>query len=152
MFRLPERQDGPAFVPGIAGQDGIVSRLDRERPSIVRTISRISPLTGLPESYVGTVQPTSLYGLHPPERAMCSDAGEPLLLATLEPGEDRVRNVRLASCRSVGGPRTCSRVTCSACLASRLRMCLSLHRLGPLRFEDEPDHGRDRDGEQQHGA
>jgi hypothetical protein len=38
----------------------IVRRLVRER------VNRISPITGEPESYVGTVQTTSLYALHRP--------------------------------------------------------------------------------------
>jgi hypothetical protein len=38
----------------------IVRRLVRER------VNRISPITGEPESYVGTVQTTSLYSLHRP--------------------------------------------------------------------------------------
>ena len=38
----------------------IVRRLVRER------VNRISPITGLPEQYVGTVQTSSLYSLHRP--------------------------------------------------------------------------------------
>jgi hypothetical protein len=38
----------------------IVRRIVRER------VERISPITGLPESYTGTVQTTSLYSIHPP--------------------------------------------------------------------------------------
>jgi hypothetical protein len=38
----------------------IVRRLVRQR------VDRISPITGLPESFVGTTQATSLYSLHPP--------------------------------------------------------------------------------------
>ena len=38
----------------------IVRRIVRER------VNRISPITGIPEEYVGTVQTTSLYSLHRP--------------------------------------------------------------------------------------
>jgi hypothetical protein len=43
-----------------AGVVRIMRRLVRQR------VDRISPLTGEPESYVGTTQATSLYSLHPP--------------------------------------------------------------------------------------
>jgi hypothetical protein len=38
----------------------IVRRLVRQR------VDRVSPVTGLPETYVGTTQATNLYSLHPP--------------------------------------------------------------------------------------
>jgi hypothetical protein len=38
----------------------IVRRIVRER------VNRVSPITGMPEEYVGTVQATSLYSPHPP--------------------------------------------------------------------------------------
>jgi len=44
----------------LAGVVKIVRRLVRQR------VNRISPITGLPEEYVGTTQTSSLYSLHPP--------------------------------------------------------------------------------------
>jgi hypothetical protein len=44
----------------LAGVLVIVRRIVRTR------VNRTSPITGEPESYVGTVQTTSLYSLHPP--------------------------------------------------------------------------------------
>jgi hypothetical protein len=44
----------------LAALNGRLRRLVRER------INRISPITGEPESYVGTVQTTLLYSLHLP--------------------------------------------------------------------------------------
>jgi hypothetical protein len=115
----------------------------RVRPRIVRI--RIGPLTGLRESYVGTVQATSLYGLHPPGACFVLRCREPLLLATLEPGEDRVRNVprarighQLGRQRDPGPAPPVRRLrrtdsgrsalTCSPCFASRLRMSRSMRR------------------------
>jgi hypothetical protein len=46
--------------PERAGIVQIVRRIVRTR------VNRISPITGEPESSVGTVQTTSLYSLHPP--------------------------------------------------------------------------------------